>query len=143
MLGLNSSFAPSGEEPLQTFVFEACNHPLSVTYMVTAYKRPNGEKGAGSFSIARCAANKLQNPACPLFFPSFAINFLRREFRSYSSPPLETEFEICNLPFEIPKGLPVALLIISPYFDLRFLPFAFTEHGALMASITTSPGTIV
>jgi hypothetical protein len=46
MLGLNSSFAPSDEEPLQTFVFEACNHRLSVTYIVTGYNRLKGKGSA-------------------------------------------------------------------------------------------------
>jgi len=43
MVGLNSGLAPCGEEPLQTFMFEARNHRLSVTYMVTGYKRLNAE----------------------------------------------------------------------------------------------------
>jgi len=31
-------------------------------------------------------------------------------------PPRNFKFEICNLPFEIPKGLPVAFFVNLPYF---------------------------
>lgn len=43
MLGLNAGLAPGGEKPLQTFVFEACDHKLGVTYAVTGYKGPNDQ----------------------------------------------------------------------------------------------------
>ena len=53
MLGLNSSFAPGGEEPLQTLVFEVYDHWPSVTYMVTGYKMAQRSgSGAAFFDVA-------------------------------------------------------------------------------------------
>ena len=42
--------------------------------------------------------------------PFFLLPFL------LLTPARNSKFEICNLPFEIPKGLPVAFLMILPYF---------------------------
>jgi len=35
------------------------------------------------------------------------------------TPTRNSKFEICNLPFEIPKGLPVAFFLILPYFTRK------------------------